>query len=58
MSDPIAADIEGLLRQAFAPVDPPESLAALVEGRIEPGLWAQNVTDPAQSKRRSPVRAA
>jgi hypothetical protein len=31
MSEPIAADIEGLLRQAFAPVEPPESLATRLE---------------------------
>ena len=35
MSDPIAADIEGLLRQAFAPVDPPESLATRLESTLQ-----------------------
>jgi hypothetical protein len=35
MSDPMAADIEGLLRQAFRPVDPPESLAARVESTLQ-----------------------
>ena len=31
MSEPLAADIEVLLRQAFAPVDPPENLATRLE---------------------------
>jgi hypothetical protein len=35
MSDPIAADIEGLLRQAFAPVEPPESLATRLESTLQ-----------------------
>jgi hypothetical protein len=35
MSDPIAADIEGLLRQAFTPVDPPESLATRLESTLQ-----------------------
>jgi hypothetical protein len=35
MSDPIAADIEGLLRQAFRPVDPPESLAVRLESTLQ-----------------------
>jgi hypothetical protein len=35
MSDPIAADIEGLLRQAFRPVDPPESLANRLETTLQ-----------------------
>ena len=35
MSDPIAADIEGLLRQAFAPVEPPESLAMRLETTLQ-----------------------
>jgi hypothetical protein len=35
MSEPIAADIEGLLRQAFAPVEPPESLAARLETTLQ-----------------------
>ncbi len=35
-----------------------ESLAALVEGRIEPDRWAAAVTAPAPRKRRRPVRAA
>jgi hypothetical protein len=35
MSDPIAADIEGLLRQAFRPVDPPESLATRLESTLQ-----------------------
>ena len=35
MSDPIAADIEGLLRQAFAPVDPPATLATRLESTLQ-----------------------
>ena len=35
MSDPMAADIEGLLRQAFRPVDPPESLATRLETTLQ-----------------------
>ena len=35
MSEPIAADIEGLLRQAFAPVEPPESLAMRLETTLQ-----------------------
>jgi 1-acyl-sn-glycerol-3-phosphate acyltransferase len=35
-----------------------DSLAALVEGRIEPELWAEAVTEPARAKRSSSVRAA
>src|ERR671922_1536820 len=35
MSDPMAADIEGLLRQAFRPVDPPESLATRLESTLQ-----------------------
>ena len=35
MSDPIAADIEGLLRQAFRPVEPPESLAVRLESTLQ-----------------------
>ena len=35
MSDPMAADIEGLLRQAFRPVEPPESLATRLETTLQ-----------------------
>jgi len=35
MSDPIAADLEVLLRQAFRPVDPPETLAARLETTLQ-----------------------
>jgi hypothetical protein len=35
MSEPIAADIEGLLRQAFRPVDPPASLATRLESTLQ-----------------------
>jgi hypothetical protein len=35
MSDPIAADLEGLLRQAFRPVEPPETLAARLESTLQ-----------------------
>ena len=35
MSDPMAADIEGLLRQAFRPVDTPESLATRLESTLQ-----------------------
>jgi hypothetical protein len=35
MSEPIAADIEVLLRQAFAPVEPPESLATRLEATLQ-----------------------
>ena len=35
MSEPFAADIEGLLRQAFAPVDPPETLATRLESTLQ-----------------------
>src|ERR671930_1608225 len=35
MSDPMAADIEGLLRQAFRPVDPPESVATRLESTLQ-----------------------
>jgi hypothetical protein len=35
MSDPMAADIEGLLRQAFRPVDPPETLSARMESTLQ-----------------------
>jgi hypothetical protein len=35
MSEPFAADIESLLRQAFAPVDPPESLATRLESTLQ-----------------------
>src|SRR5919108_4883819 len=35
MSDPMAADIEGLLRQAFRPVEPPESLATRLESTLQ-----------------------
>jgi hypothetical protein len=35
MSDPIAADIEGLLRQAFRSVEPPESLATRLESTLQ-----------------------
>ena len=35
MSDPIAADIEGLLRQAFRPVEPPESLSTRLESTLQ-----------------------
>jgi hypothetical protein len=35
MSEPIAADIEGLLRQAFRPVEPPESLATRLESTLQ-----------------------
>ncbi|MEA2250511.1 MAG: hypothetical protein QOI62_1777 [Solirubrobacteraceae bacterium] len=35
MSDPMAADIETLLRQAFRPVDPPDSLSARLESTLQ-----------------------
>jgi hypothetical protein len=35
MSDPIAADLEGLLRQAFRPVEPPDTLAARLETTLQ-----------------------
>ena len=35
MSEPIAADIEGLLRQAFRPVEPPDSLAMRLESTLK-----------------------
>src|SRR5512133_3913484 len=35
MSDPIAADIEGLLKQAFRPVEPPESLSVRLESTLQ-----------------------
>jgi glycerol-3-phosphate dehydrogenase (NAD(P)+) len=35
-----------------------ESLAALVEGRIEPEQWTATMTEPARPPRPSPVRAA
>ncbi len=35
-----------------------ESLAALVEGRIDPERWTETVTEPPKRKRRRPVRAA
>jgi UDP-N-acetyl-D-mannosaminuronic acid transferase (WecB/TagA/CpsF family) len=35
MSEPIAADIEVLLRQAFRPVEPPESLATRLESTLQ-----------------------
>jgi hypothetical protein len=35
MSDPMAADIEGLLRQAFRPVDPPETLSTRLESTLQ-----------------------
>ena len=35
MSEPIAADIEVLLRQAFAPVEPPETLATRLESTLQ-----------------------
>jgi hypothetical protein len=35
VSDPIAADIEGLLRQAFRPVEPPESLSVRLEATLQ-----------------------
>jgi hypothetical protein len=35
MSDPMAADIEGLLRQAFRPVEPPESLSVCLESTLQ-----------------------
>jgi len=35
MSEPIAADIEVLLRQAFRPVEPPDSLAMRLESTLQ-----------------------
>jgi hypothetical protein len=35
MSEPFAADIECLLRHAFAPVDPPETLATRLESTLQ-----------------------
>jgi hypothetical protein len=35
MSDPAAADIEVLLRQAFRPVEPPERLSARLEATLQ-----------------------
>jgi len=35
MSEPFAADIEVLLRQAFAPVDPPETLSTRLESTLQ-----------------------
>jgi hypothetical protein len=35
MSEPIAADIEVLLRQAFRPVEPPDSLATRLESTLQ-----------------------
>ena len=35
MSDPMAADIEGLLKQAFRPVEPPESLSVRLESTLQ-----------------------
>jgi glycerol-3-phosphate dehydrogenase len=35
-----------------------DSLAALVEGRIEPDRWTATVTEPVRGKRSRPVRAA
>ena len=35
MSEPFAADIESLLRQAFAPVDPPATLATRLESTLQ-----------------------
>ena len=35
MSDPMAADIEGLLRQAFRPVEPPHTLATRLESTLQ-----------------------
>jgi glycerol-3-phosphate dehydrogenase (NAD(P)+) len=35
-----------------------DGLAALVEGRIEPGQWAATVTEPPRPKRSRPIRAA
>ena len=35
MSDPAAADIEGLLQQAFRPVEPPASLSKRLEATLQ-----------------------
>ena len=35
MSEPMAADIETLLQQAFRPIDPPETLAARLEVTLQ-----------------------
>jgi glycerol-3-phosphate dehydrogenase (NAD(P)+) len=35
-----------------------DSLAALIEGRIEPEQWTATVTEPPRPTRKSPIRAA
>jgi glycerol-3-phosphate dehydrogenase (NAD(P)+) len=35
-----------------------DSLAALVEGRIDPASWTATVTEPARPNRSRPIRAA
>jgi hypothetical protein len=35
-----------------------DSLAALIEGRIEPEQWTATVTEPARPTRKSSIRAA
>jgi hypothetical protein len=35
MSDPLAADIENLLRQVFRPVEPPERLSSRLEATLQ-----------------------
>ena len=54
-SIPLLAEIA---REAQLDTPTLESLAALVEGRIEPERWAEAVTEPGRRRRRPPVRAA
>jgi glycerol-3-phosphate dehydrogenase (NAD(P)+) len=45
-------------RQARLDTPALDGLAALVEGRIEPGQWAATVTEPKRPERSRPIRAA
>jgi 1-acyl-sn-glycerol-3-phosphate acyltransferase len=54
-SVPLLANVA---REARLPTPALDSLAALVEGRIEPERWAETVADPTRSTRPQPSRAA
>ena len=50
--------LASVARSEHVPTPALDSLAALVEGRIEPERWTATITDPARPRRKGTVRAA
>ena len=50
--------LASVARSEHLPTPALDSLAALVEGRIEPERWTATITDPSRPRRKGTVRAA